>query len=598
MNRRELLRGSLVLPLAGVWPGLASAKPLSRVRPGDAAWPSLAHWDELRQRTGGRLIEVRSPLAVCRETPVGADCRTLFKELKNPYFIGDEVGLTQTTGWIDAWNLQESAYAVAAETTSDIVAVVDFARSHNLRLVVKGGGHSYLGTSNAPDSLLIWTRRMYDIEVHEDFVAHGSDSAPQPAVTVGPGAIWMHTYNAVTTKAGRYVQGGGCGTVGVAGLLLGGGFGTYSKTYGTAAAGLLEAEVVTADGMVRTANAATNPDLFWALKGGGGGSFGVVSRMTLRTRDLPATVGIVIATIEARSDAAFRRLLARFLDFYRDSLFTPNWGEIVNVRRENRLEIRLEFRDFDRQQAEALWQPFFASVASSDELNFSLPPRVVAGPARHRWDPEWLKKYAPGAILVDDRSGAPKDNIFWSSNLGEAGHFLHGFESAWLPASLLAAAAQDRLVSALFAASRLWSIELHFQKGMAGAAAETLAAVADTPTNPAVLDAFALAIIAGEGPPAFPDLRGYQPDLAAARRNASAIAQAMVELRKAAPETGSYVAESSYFEPDWQHRYWGKHYSKLLEIKQKYDPDGLFFVRHGVGSEAWSDDGFARLAAR
>src|SRR5665213_3195566 len=148
VNRRELLRGSLVLPLAGVWPGLASAKPLSRVRPGDAA---------------------------CPETPVGADCRTLFKELKNPYFIGDEVGLTQTTGWIDAWNLQESAYAVAAETTSDIVAVVDFARSHNLRLVVKGGGHSYLGTSNAPDSLLIWTRRMYDIEVHEDFVAHGSD---------------------------------------------------------------------------------------------------------------------------------------------------------------------------------------------------------------------------------------------------------------------------------------------------------------------------------------------------------------------------------------------------------------------------------------
>ena len=83
------------------------------------------------------------------------------------------------------------------------------------------------------------------------------------------------------------MQGGGCGTVGVAGLVSGGGFGSFSKNFGTAAAGLLEAEIVTADGAVRIVNACTNPDLFWALKGGGGGSFGVVTRLTLRTRELP-----------------------------------------------------------------------------------------------------------------------------------------------------------------------------------------------------------------------------------------------------------------------------------------------------------------------
>ncbi len=152
---------------------------------------------------------------------------------------------------------------------------------------IRGGGHSYLGTSNAPDSLLIWTRRMNDITLHDAFVAQGcaGREAPQPAVTVGAGAIWMHTYNAVTTKGGRYVQGGGCGTVGVAGLVQGGGFGSYSKFYGTAGAALLEAEIVTADGEVRIANACTHADLFWALKGGGGGSFGVVTRLTLRTRE-------------------------------------------------------------------------------------------------------------------------------------------------------------------------------------------------------------------------------------------------------------------------------------------------------------------------
>ena len=90
---------------------------------------------------------------------------------------------------------------------------------------------------------------------------------------MGAGAIWMHTYNEVTTKGGRYVQGGGCGTVGVAGLVQGGGFGTYSKQFGIAGASLLEAEIVTADGVLRIANACREPDLFWALIGGGSGTF-------------------------------------------------------------------------------------------------------------------------------------------------------------------------------------------------------------------------------------------------------------------------------------------------------------------------------------
>ena len=92
----------------------------------------------------------------------------------------------------------------------------------------------------------------------------------------------MQAYTAVTTEGGKYVQGGGCLTVGLAGLMQGGGFGSFSKHYGTAAASLLEAEVVTADGQIRIANACTNPDLFWALKGGGGGTFGVISKITLQ----------------------------------------------------------------------------------------------------------------------------------------------------------------------------------------------------------------------------------------------------------------------------------------------------------------------------
>src|SRR4029077_21195956 len=126
--------------------------------------------------------------------------------------------------------------------------------------------------------------------------------------TVEAGAIWGQVYDAVTKKGGRYVQGGGCLTVGVAGLIQSGGFGSFSKAYGMAAASLLQAEIVTADGAVRIANACTNPDLFWAIKGGGGGSLGVLTKVTLRTRELPELFGAVFTTIKATSQGAFRQL--------------------------------------------------------------------------------------------------------------------------------------------------------------------------------------------------------------------------------------------------------------------------------------------------
>jgi FAD/FMN-containing dehydrogenase len=80
-----------------------------------------------------------------------------------------------------------------------------------------------------------------------------------------------------------------------------------------------------------------------------------------------------------------------------------------------------------------------------------------------------------------------------------------------------------------------------------------------------------------------------------ARRRASAIRSAMKELLRVAPHPGAYVSESDFFERDWQQSFWGPNYPQLLAIKDKYDPDGLFFVHHGVGSERWSDDDFLRL---
>ena len=603
MNRRSLLSRAAALAALPVLPnpGAAETSATRRVRPSDPAWPSEASWEKLQRDTGGNLIQLQSPLVVCGSGSDNPSCAEVITDLKNPYYIGDQPSLTQSSGWVDAWASIPSVYAVAARRTADVVAAVNFARDNNLRLVIKGGGHSYQGTSNAADSLLIWTRAMNNIALHDAFVGQGCAGAqdPQPAVTIEAGAMWIDVYNAVTTVAGRYVQGGGCTTVGVGGLIQSGGFGSFSKIYGIAAAGLLEAEIVTADGAVRTTNACSHPDLFWAIKGGGGGSIGVVTKLTLRTRELPALFGGVFLTIKATSDPAFRRLIGQFVSFYADTLFNPQWGESVTFRPDNSLAITMVSEGLDKQQAERVWQPFLDWVAAAaQDIGVAATPIIGSIPARNWWDADYRRKNLPNTVHTDDRPGAPETHVWWAGNQNEIGIFWHGYQSAWLPAALLKKDQQERLDDALFTASRHWPVALHFNKGLAGAPSEEVEAARDTAMNPAVLDAFALAIIAGGCPSTYLSIPGHAPDLGVARKNAGKIDQSMAELRKIAPDAGSYVSETNFFEPSWQRSFWGPNYPKLRAIKAKYDPDGLFFVHHGVGSEDWSADGFTRLTAR
>jgi FAD/FMN-containing dehydrogenase len=598
MNRRDLLALAAGTPALAVGFPARAKTGFRRVRPSDPAWPTQASWDKLNQSIGGRLIKVQPLLAACTDAADSAPCQDLLKLLRNPYYVGDQPAGTQTAGWVDAWMSAPSVYAVAAQTTADVVAAVNFARDNRLRLVVKGGGHSYQGTSDAADSLLIWTRPMNQVVLRDDFVAQGcaGKRAPQPAVTVEAGAIWFHVYDAVTTKGGRYVQGGGCATVGVAGLIQSGGFGSFSKHYGTAAGGLLEAEVVTADGQVRIANACTNPDLFWGLKGGGGGSLGVVTKLTLRTRELPDHFGGVSVTIKANSDQAFGRLIERFIGFYRDNLLNAHWGESVTFGADNTFVASMVFQGLEQQQARDAWRPFIDWVAAAPgDFSVTSPFGASVMAARNWWSVEYLKQNVHGRGFFDDRPGAAEDNAWFAEQNTELGVFLHGYQSAWLPMALLRNERQKRLAEALFAASRHWAVMLHFNKGLAGASVEDVAAARDTAMNPAVLSAFALAIIAGGDAHAYTDLFTPPADLETPRSNAAKIGRAGDELRKMLSAPGSYVSESNYFERDWQHAFWGPNYKRLRAVKGKYDPAGLFFVHHGVGSEDWSADGFSRL---
>jgi len=603
MRRRSFLKGIVAGVLHFVFlshrmsrAAAATKTLIRRVRPSDAGWPKPEIWQKLKDAVGGNLIEVQPLFAGCNSDPKSSACLEALENMRNPFWIADQSAGTETSGWLDAWTPAPSVYAVAARDAADVAAAVNFAREHRLRLVVKGGGHSYQGTSNAADSLLIWTRKMNKVTLHESFIGKNCEGKmpPVPAVTAEAGAVWIDLYQAVTTEAGRYVQGGGCTSVGVAGLIQSGGFGSLSKGFGTAASSLLEAEVVTADGVVRTVNACNDADLFWALKGGGGGSWGVVTKVTLRTHDLPEFFGGAKGKIKAKSDQAYRKLIARFVTFYHESLLNPHWGEQAILDSDNTLKLSMVMQGMTGPEAREVWKPFFEWVKASAQ-DYTIVDELRAGalPAR-----QWWQFDERGSLVRDPRAGVPKHYGWWKGDADQVGFFITGFDSVWLPASLLGEKERGRLVDALVASSRLGTVELHFNKGLAGASADVLAAAKQTATNPLVVDAFCLVIIANADKPGYPGLANVTINKEAARRAARAVDRAIAALRNLVPHSGSYVSESNYFNKSWQEAFWGTNYPRLQTIKAKYDPDGLFFVHHGVGSETWSADGFTQLATK
>ena len=147
---------------------------------------------------------------------------------------------------------------------SDVQTCVNFARDNNVLVSIRGGGHNAGGLGIADDALVIDLCNLKDIKV----------DAASKTVRVQGGCL-LKEMDAATHEAGMAVPAGIFGTTGVSGLTLGGGLGHFTRQYGLSIDNLLEAEIVLANGFVVKASAAENPDLFWALRGGGG-NFGVV----------------------------------------------------------------------------------------------------------------------------------------------------------------------------------------------------------------------------------------------------------------------------------------------------------------------------------
>jgi FAD/FMN-containing dehydrogenase len=166
--------------------------------------------------------------------------------------------------------------AVARATRpEDVQACVEVAAKARMPIVARSGGHSYAGYSNADDALVVDLNPMSGVEVRADGTA-----------VVGAGTRLIDVYTGLA-KAGRCLPAGSCPTVGVAGLTLGGGIGVLARKFGLTCDRLVSARIVTAGGELRTVSATEEPDLFWALRGGGGGNFGIVTSFTFATEPAP-----------------------------------------------------------------------------------------------------------------------------------------------------------------------------------------------------------------------------------------------------------------------------------------------------------------------
>jgi FAD/FMN-containing dehydrogenase len=159
---------------------------------------------------------------------------------------------------------------VHVRDTADVAAAVRWANRFDVRLVARSGGHSYGGYCSTSDGVVL------DLSALDGIRVSGGRA------TVGPAARLIDVQRKLT-RHGVTVPSGSCPTVGVAGLALGGGHGLAGRRFGLTSDNLLAARIVTADGRVRHADADTNEDLYWACRGGGGGNFGVVTALTLKT---------------------------------------------------------------------------------------------------------------------------------------------------------------------------------------------------------------------------------------------------------------------------------------------------------------------------
>ncbi|KAF7556408.1 hypothetical protein G7Z17_g1471 [Cylindrodendrum hubeiense] len=534
--------------------------------PGDLLWPNQIIWQVLNLVTGGSLIKT---------VPIGASCYDDFGNYNAArcsyvisQFTNSSLHILDPTSSMsplyEGMTCQPSedpagtctlggfpSYVVDAKNVAHIQLAVNFARALNLRLVIKNTGHDFNGRSVGAGALSIWTHNFKSINYYKTYTSGSYSGA---AIKVGAGVIGQEVYEAAE-KYGVTVVGGEGMSVGYAGgFLAGGGHSPMSPLYGLGADQILSLEVVTADGRFLTANSNQNTDLFWALRGGGGSTYGVVTSYTVKAfpKIKTAVMTFNFSTSSTLSHEAF-------------------W-----------LAVRAFFKLIPTFNAAGTYEYWNIWHTGTDTITFSMVP--------------W---FAPGHTLAQLHTLANPLFTAWTAlgitfSVTESEHA--SYYPAWkagfpreLVGGTVSKTAGRLFPKANFVDAAKFNATFDAIKGLSDKGGQVIGfgitggpgPYPDNAVNPAWRDAamFAISVINWD--------EGSSWDVIA-QKSKLLTNDWMKPWRDASPGSGTYASESDVTEPDFKQSFYGTaKYARLLSIKNQVDPTDLFYAHKGVGSDEW-----------
>ena len=412
-------------------------------------------------------------------------------------------------------------------SSADVRESILFARRYALPLALRAGGHSYGGYSTGP-GLVIDTRPMNAVDVRSG------------EVRIGAGAQLIDVYSALAAKSVG-IPAGSCPSVGITGLTLAGGLGVLARAWGLTCDSVTQADLVTADGTARTCDEGHEPDLFWALRGGGGGSFGVVTSLTLRTRQIG-------------------RLALAFFQW------DPSRAR----------EVLSAWQSWVAAAPDELWSNVHLNIGATSEV--AVHATYLGGEAQLAAALDDLVRAVGAAPTYREVGSLP----YVDAMLLEAGCLGRSVAQCHLKGDT----AEGALDRETYAGTSVVIDRALTSDGL-DAITSALKAGAPAGSGAAIIDALggAVARVAPDAT-AFPHRRALATIQILTSWSAGAPPQVIDSSRgwlkayrdvvRSAVGSGAYVGYIDPELPDWERAYYGSNYPRLQRIKATYDPDNLF----------------------
>ncbi|HWF73397.1 MAG TPA: FAD-binding oxidoreductase [Solirubrobacteraceae bacterium] len=526
LDRRRFLRQGAAAMAALTVPALAGC--------GGGSSPRRASRTVLRSTSGGLTEGV-----IIEKVPI--DWRPLAKSLSGRLVLPSDHGYATARELYDPRfdRIRPAAVAYCA-SPADVQKTVDFARSHGIRPIPRGGGHSYGGYSTGT-GLVIDVTRMGSVTV-----TPARKGAPATAA-VGAGARLVDFYDGLA-RANVLVPGGSCPTVGISGLALGGGIGVLARKYGLTSDAIRSLEVVTADGRLLRCSGAGHADLYWASRGGGGGNFGVVTSFTFTAHPIPSQ--LTLFTVHwpwAAADEA----LGGWIDWLRGA---PDevWSNFQLLSAGSSGLVAKSTGVFvgSKGALTALVNKLVASVGAAPSSTF------VGGP-----DPYLHLMLVEGGC---DGKSVAQCHLRSQNRAGMLQRSAYAAKSAYVGKPLPSAG----LAAAVGAVEELHSEHPGLGGGLVcdayGGAVNRVPSGATAFVHRGTICGIQMTVTWGSAPSG--------PAFAAGEAWLGSAAHAFAPFT-----TGG--AYQNYIDPrlsNWQHAYYGSNLGRLTSVKRKYDPDNAF----------------------